>query len=71
MSQNQALATGQKHTGRLILVLAALNAVAPLAIDMYVPGLPSLARSFGTAPSSVQLSLTAFLVGLAAGQLLL
>ncbi|MFG1680448.1 multidrug effflux MFS transporter [Nonomuraea sp. NPDC049269] len=71
MSQNQAPATGQKRTGRLIIVLAALTAVAPLAIDMYVPGFPSLARSFGTRASSVQLSLTAFLVGLAAGQLLL
>ncbi|WP_433435829.1 multidrug effflux MFS transporter [Nonomuraea sp. CA-141351] len=71
MSQNQALATGKKHTGRLILVLAALTAVAPLAIDMYVPGFPGMARSFGTPASSVQLSLTVFLVGLAAGQLLL
>ncbi|MEV4107761.1 multidrug effflux MFS transporter [Nonomuraea sp. NPDC049695] len=71
MSQSQAPATGQKRTGRLILVLAALTAVAPLAIDMYVPGFPGLARSFGTPASSVQLSLTAFLVGLAAGQLLL
>ncbi|MFC4114184.1 multidrug effflux MFS transporter [Nonomuraea zeae] len=71
MSQIQALATGQKRTGRLIVVLAALTAVAPLAIDMYVPGFPGLARSFGTADSTVQLSLTAFLVGLATGQLLL
>ena len=71
MSQNQTLAPGRKHTGRLILVLAALTAVAPLAIDMYVPGFPGMARSFGTTASSVQLSLTAFLVGLAAGQLLL
>ncbi|WP_436757966.1 multidrug effflux MFS transporter [Streptosporangium sp. V21-05] len=76
MSQNQSLVndpehTGRRHNGRLILVLAALTAVAPLAIDMYVPGFPGLARSFGTEAPSVQLSLTAFLVGLAAGQLLL
>ncbi|MFI6785954.1 multidrug effflux MFS transporter [Nonomuraea sp. NPDC050383] len=64
-------ATGRKHTGRLVLVLAGLTAVAPLAVDMYVPGFPGLARAFGAPASSVQLSLTAFLVGLAAGQLLL
>ncbi|MER5645073.1 multidrug effflux MFS transporter [Streptosporangium sp. NPDC002524] len=70
-SQNQAPATGRKRTGRLLLVLAGLTAVAPLSIDMYVPGFPGLAGSFGTEAPSVQLSLTAFLVGLAAGQLLL
>ncbi|GAA2278456.1 multidrug effflux MFS transporter [Nonomuraea roseoviolacea subsp. roseoviolacea] len=70
-SQDQAPATGRKRTGRLVLVLAALTAVAPLAVDMYVPGFPGLAGTFGAAASSVQLSLTAFLVGLAAGQLLL
>ncbi|GAA3115928.1 multidrug effflux MFS transporter [Streptosporangium carneum] len=60
-----------KHVGRLIFVLAALTAVAPLATDMYVPGFPDLARSLGTTDSSVQLSMTAFLVGLAVGQVLL
>ncbi|MEV7009837.1 multidrug effflux MFS transporter [Streptosporangium sp. NPDC051022] len=60
-----------KHIGRLLIVLAALSAVAPLATDMYVPGFPGLAQSLETTGSSVQLSMTAFLVGLAAGQLLL
>ncbi|MEV8634015.1 multidrug effflux MFS transporter [Streptosporangium sp. NPDC051023] len=60
-----------KHIGRLLIVLAALSAVAPLATDMYVPGFPALARSLETTGPSVQLSMTAFLVGLAAGQLLL
>ncbi|GAB3585771.1 multidrug effflux MFS transporter [Amycolatopsis endophytica] len=55
----------------LILVLATLTGIAPLATDMYVPGLPDLARSLGTRPSAAQLSLTTFLVGVVAGQLVL
>ncbi|MFD0888834.1 MFS transporter, partial [Streptosporangium algeriense] len=60
-----------ERVGRLLLVLAALGAVAPLATDMYVPGFPGLVRSLGTTESSVQLSMTAFLIGLAVGQILL
>ncbi|MER7129280.1 multidrug effflux MFS transporter [Streptosporangium saharense] len=61
----------QERVGRLLVVLAALGAVAPLATDMYVPGFPGLVRSLGTTGSSVQLSMTAFLIGLALGQILL
>lgn len=60
-----------RRVGPLVLVLAALTAVAPLATDMYVPGFPEVAGSLEATDSAVQLSLTAFLVGLAAGQLLL
>ncbi|MFI9457078.1 multidrug effflux MFS transporter [Amycolatopsis sp. NPDC052450] len=55
----------------IIIVLATLTAVAPLATDMYVPGLPDLGRSLGARMSSAQLSLTTFLIGVVAGQLLL
>jgi MFS transporter, DHA1 family, multidrug resistance protein len=37
---------------------------------MYLPGLPALARDFGTRESVIQLTLTACLIRLAAGQLL-
>lgn len=60
-----------KGVGAVILVLAALTALAPLANGMYIPGLPEVARSFAATDSSVQLSITAFLIGLAAGQILL
>jgi DHA1 family bicyclomycin/chloramphenicol resistance-like MFS transporter len=55
----------------LIGVLAMLTGVSPLATDMYVPGLPELTQSLVTQPSTVQLSLTAFLVGVVVGQLVL
>ncbi|RNG22258.1 multidrug effflux MFS transporter [Streptomyces botrytidirepellens] len=56
---------------RLLLVLAGLSAVSPMATDMYVPGLPDLARSLGTDASGAQTSLTGFLVGIIVGQLVL
>jgi DHA1 family bicyclomycin/chloramphenicol resistance-like MFS transporter len=53
----------------LVVVLGALSAFGPLSIDMYLPALPELADDLGAAPSLVQLTLTACLLGLAAGQL--
>jgi DHA1 family bicyclomycin/chloramphenicol resistance-like MFS transporter len=55
---------------RLLLLLGALTAVGPLSLDLYLPAFPTLARDFGVTASRVQLSLTACLIGLAAGQLI-
>jgi DHA1 family bicyclomycin/chloramphenicol resistance-like MFS transporter len=55
----------------LIAVLTALNAVAPFSIDMYLSAFPRMARDFNASTSSIQLSLTAFLIGLAGGQLII
>ena len=52
-----------------LILLGALMAVAPLSIDMYLPGFPAVAREFGVAPGAVQLTLATFFVGLAIGQL--
>ncbi|EGD54404.1 multidrug effflux MFS transporter [Gordonia neofelifaecis] len=54
----------------MLLSLALLSAIAPLATDMYLPGLPRVVDDLHTSPSSVQLTLTTFMLGLAAGQLL-
>lgn len=56
---------------RLIGVLGALTAVAPLATDMYVPGFPELGRALHASSSGVQLTMTAFLAGLVVGQLVI
>ncbi len=53
---------------RLILMLGALSAFAPLSIDMYLPALPTISRDFETGASEVQLTLSAFFFGLALGQ---
>jgi MFS transporter, DHA1 family, multidrug resistance protein len=53
-----------------VVVLGSLTAFGPLSIDMYLPGLPAMARSFHASASEAQITLTACLVGLALGQLL-
>lgn len=63
-------ATRLPGTRTLVVVLGALSAFGPLSLDMYLPGLPDLARDLGTSPSVAQLTLTACLIGLATGQLL-
>ncbi|TDD63311.1 Bcr/CflA family efflux MFS transporter [Kribbella antibiotica] len=55
----------------LIGVLSGLTAVAPFAIDMYVPGFPELGRELGAESSVVQLSISVFLIGLVVGQLVI
>ncbi len=51
-----------------LALLGALTGLTPLAIDAYLPALPSMARDLEATDSAVQLSLTALLVGLALGQ---
>ncbi|MEU2000205.1 multidrug effflux MFS transporter [Rhodococcus sp. NPDC019627] len=53
----------------MLCVLALLSAIAPLATDMYLPGLPVMAESLHTSAPSVQLTLTTFMAGLGIGQL--
>lgn len=60
-----------RQRARLLVVLAGLSGAAPLATDMYVPGLPDLATSLGTDAAGAQMSLTGFLVGIIVGQLVL
>jgi DHA1 family bicyclomycin/chloramphenicol resistance-like MFS transporter len=54
---------------RLILILGSLTAFGPLSVDMYLPSFPALARDLDTDAASVQVTLSAFLFGLAVGQL--
>ncbi len=53
----------------LLLVLALLASVAPFAIDLYLPAFPRMAADLETSDTAIQLTLTMFLLGLAAGQL--
>jgi DHA1 family bicyclomycin/chloramphenicol resistance-like MFS transporter len=61
--------TGREIRWPLLLVLASLAAVAPIATDLYLPGFPAIGADLGVDASGVQLTLTAFLVGMAVGQL--
>ena len=52
----------------LTIVLALLTALGPLSTDMYLPSLPAIAASFKASTGQTQLTLSAFLLGFAAGQ---
>lgn len=54
-----------------LVPLALVIGISPLATDMYLPGLPQLAADLDTTAGVAQLSLTAFLVSFALGQLLI
>lgn len=54
----------------LILILGSLSTISPFSIDMYLPGFPAIAKEFNISISQVQFSLTAYLIGIAIGQLL-
>lgn len=56
-------------TGALLLFLGMMTAVAPLAMDMYLPALPAVSEELHISPSLAQLTLTAVMVGMALGQL--
>jgi DHA1 family bicyclomycin/chloramphenicol resistance-like MFS transporter len=55
----------------LVITLGGLSMFGPLSSDMYLPGLPSLTRSLHESASAGQLTLTASVLGLGFGQVLL
>lgn len=54
----------------LFLVLGAIGALTPLAIDMYLPAMPTIAQDLGVTAGAVQITLTVYTAGFAIGQLL-
>src|SRR5262249_28741592 len=53
-----------------LLVLGGLSALGTLSIDMYVPALPTISHDLGAVFSQTQLTLSAFILGLALGNLI-
>lgn len=64
-SASRGLTTG------LLTTLAFLSAVGPFAVDLYLPAFTQIADELGATHSGVQLTLTAFMLGLGLGQLYL
>lgn len=54
---------------RLALILGALSAIAPVSIDMYLPAMPAMESDLGASTAAIQQSLSAYLLGMACGQL--
>ena len=53
----------------ITMLITALVAVGTLSTSLYAPSMPTLVNEFGTTTDRVKLTLTVFLVGFAAGQL--
>lgn len=60
--------TRAKVTVMVIVVLTTLSAIGPLATDMYIPAFPQVASDLATNAQNLQLTLTAFFLGTASGQ---
>ncbi|ALI33284.1 multidrug effflux MFS transporter [Weissella cibaria] len=54
-----------------LFLLGVLSAFSPLAMDLYLPGLPALQQDLHTSTSLAQLTITASLLGLALGQVII
>jgi DHA1 family bicyclomycin/chloramphenicol resistance-like MFS transporter len=67
--RDEVATTGRGITTALLLALALLSAVAPVATDLYLPAFPKMATDLDAGPSAVQLTLMAFLLGITLGQL--
>src|SRR6476620_6857617 len=61
---------GRRMTA-LIVVLGGLTAFGPLSMDLYLPAFPALAADLHASQAQVQLTLTADVIGLVAGQVVL
>jgi len=57
-------------TRKEIVLLGTFGAIAPLAIDMYLPAMPALANDLGISARVAGQSVSVFLIGIAAGQLI-
>lgn len=55
----------------IVLLLAALTAIGPLTIDLYLAAFPQIVADLNTSQANVQLTMTATLAGLALGQLVI
>jgi DHA1 family bicyclomycin/chloramphenicol resistance-like MFS transporter len=65
---NEKISTVRKWW--LVFFMGIVSATGPLSMDMYLPGLPEMQRAFHSSASTLQLSITFCLIGLAVGQLI-
>ncbi len=52
-----------------VMVMGMMVAIGPLSIDMYLPALPAMAKSFGVSTGFIANSVPAYFIGLVFGQL--
>lgn len=59
-----------KNLSIIVFILALLNTLESLSIDLYLPAFPSMAKIFMTDIGHIQISISIFFAGFAIGQLL-
>lgn len=64
-----SLSPSYRNHWPLVIVLASLTMVDIMAIDLYLPAFPRVAQTLAASSSQVQATLSVFVLGLAAGQL--
>ncbi|HEY2023725.1 multidrug effflux MFS transporter [Paraburkholderia sp.] len=70
-ADHAATSASAPNSPRFLLFLICLFASAgQLAIDIYVPALPAMARYFATSPQAIQTSVTGYMAAYAFGQLI-
>jgi len=67
-SANPSSATDAPTPWGLVILLGALTAMGPLAIDMYLPSLPAIGADLRATGAETQGTVAAFLAGMAIGQ---
>jgi len=67
MSQSPA-ASPEKVPWGLVILLGSMTAFGPMAIDMYLPSLPTIGASLNATAGQTQATMGAFLAGMAIGQ---
>ena len=60
----------QRNRVRLLALLVAMSGVGSLSLNILVPALPSLAMKFDADPAHVELTVSLYILGLAAAQLI-
>lgn len=59
-----------RSTTAVVAVLGVLVAFGPMGMDMYLPALPAIAQDFGVPIHSIEVTLSAFVIGFALGPLI-
>jgi DHA1 family bicyclomycin/chloramphenicol resistance-like MFS transporter len=68
---HQAAADTGGTARRVLILLVAMAAIGPMALNILTPAIPGLAVTFAAEPAAVQLTLSLYLFGLAVSQLVM
>ncbi len=63
--------SARRLTPGLLAALGFIASVGPLSVDLYLPAFTDIAADLDAPATSIQLTLTTFLIGIAVGQLIL